>query len=95
MPDLPTAQEVGLVDYDVTTWTAFFLPRGAPKEIVAKLNEATHAAMDTPAIKARLLEIGVAGIAPERRSPEYLAKYVAEEVTRWEGPIKSAGLQVD
>jgi tripartite-type tricarboxylate transporter receptor subunit TctC len=95
MPDLPTAHESGLVDYDVTTWTAFFLPKGAPKEIVAKLNEATHAAMDTPSIKARMLEIGVAGISPDRRSPEYLAKYVAEEVARWEGPIKSGGLQVD
>jgi tripartite-type tricarboxylate transporter receptor subunit TctC len=95
MPDLPTAQEQGLSDYDVTTWTAFFLPKGTPKEIVAKLNEVTHAAMDTPVIKSRLQDIGVTGIAPERRSPEYLAKFVADEVARWEGPIKSGGLQVD
>ena len=95
MPDLPTAHESGLAGYDVTTWAAFFLPKGAAKEIVAKLNEATHAAMDTPSIKARMTEIGVAGIAPDRRSPEYLAKYVAEEIARWEGPIKSGGLQVD
>ena len=95
MPDLPTAHELGLTDYDVTSWVAFFLPKGTPKEIVAKLNEVTHAAMDTPAIKARLSEIGVTGVAPERRSPEYLARYVAEEIERWEGPIKSGGLQVD
>jgi tripartite-type tricarboxylate transporter receptor subunit TctC len=95
MPDLPTAHEMGLAGYDVTTWTAFFLPKGTPKEIVDRLNQATHAAMDTPAIKARLLEIGVTGVAAERRSPEYLARYVAEEVERWEGPIKSGGLQVD
>ena len=95
MPDLATAHEQGLADYDVTTWTAFFLPKGAPKEIVDKLNAVTHAAMDTPAIKARMLEIGVTGIAPERRSAEYLTKFVVEEVARWEGPIKSGGLQVD
>jgi len=95
MPDLATAHEQGLADYDVTTWTAFFLPKGTPKEIVDKLNAVTHAAMDTPAIKSRMLEIGVTGIAPERRSPEYLAKFVVEEVARWEGPIKSGGLQVD
>ena len=65
------------------------------KDIVAKLNEATHAAMDTPAIKTRFNAIGVIGIAPERRGPEYLAKYVVEEIARWEGPIKAAGLQVD
>jgi hypothetical protein len=51
--------------------------------------------MDSPAIKSRMLEIGVTGVAPERRSPEYLAKFVAEEVVRWEDPIKSGGLQVD
>jgi tripartite-type tricarboxylate transporter receptor subunit TctC len=95
MPDLATAHEQGLADYDVTTWTAFFLPKGTPKAIVDKLNEVTHAAMDTPAIKTRMLEIGVTGIAPERRSPEYLAKFVVDEVARWEGPIKSGGLQVD
>ena len=95
MPDLATAHEQGLADYDVTTWTAFFLPKGTPKEIVDKLNTVTHAAMDTPAIKARMLEIGVTGIAPERRSAEYLAKFVVEEDARWEGPIKSGGLQVD
>jgi tripartite-type tricarboxylate transporter receptor subunit TctC len=95
MPDLGTAHEQGLTDYDVTTWTAFFLPKGAPKEIVDKLNQVTHATMDTPAIKSRMLEIGVTGIAPERRSAEYLAKFVADEVARWEGPIKAGGLQVD
>jgi tripartite-type tricarboxylate transporter receptor subunit TctC len=95
MPELATAHEQGITDYDVVTWTAFFLPKGAPKDIVAKLNEATHAAMDTPAIKTRFNAIGVIGIAPERRGPEYLAKYVVEEIARWEGPIKAAGLQVD
>jgi tripartite-type tricarboxylate transporter receptor subunit TctC len=95
MPELPTAHELGLTDFDVTTWTAFFLPKGAPKEVVEKLNEVTHAAMDSPTIKARMLEIGVTGVAPDRRSPEYLTKYVVEEVARWEGPIKAGGLQVD
>jgi tripartite-type tricarboxylate transporter receptor subunit TctC len=95
MPELATAQEQGIKDYDVVTWTAFFLPKGAPKEIVARLNEATHAAMDTPAIKTRFNDVGVVGVAPERRGPEYLARYVADEIARWEGPIKAAGLQVD
>jgi tripartite-type tricarboxylate transporter receptor subunit TctC len=95
MSDLATAHEQGMTDFDVTTWTALFLPKGAPKAIVDKLNEVTHAAMETPAIKSRMLEIGVIGIAPERRSADYLAKFVVEEVARWEGPIKSGGLQVD
>jgi tripartite-type tricarboxylate transporter receptor subunit TctC len=95
MPDLASAHEQGLTDFDVTTWTAFFLPKGAPRAIVEKLNEVTHATMDTPAIRSRMLEIGVTGVAPERSSPEYLGSFVADEVARWEGPIKSSGLQVD
>ena len=95
MPELATAHEQGINDYDVVTWTAFFLPKGAPKDIVVKLNEATNAAMHTPAIRARFNDIGVVGLAPERRGPEYLAKYVVEEIERWERPIKDAGLQAD
>src|SRR5450631_84927 len=95
MPDLPSAHEQGLNGLDITTWTAIFLPKGAPRAIVDKLNEVTQATMETPAIKSRMLEIGVTGVASDRRSPEYLAKFVADEIAHWEGPIKSAGLQVD
>jgi tripartite-type tricarboxylate transporter receptor subunit TctC len=95
MPELASAHEQGLTGMDVTTWTAIFLPKGAPRAIVDKLNEVTQATMETPVIKNRMLEIGVTGVAPDRRSPEYLAKFVEDEVARWEGPIKSGGLQVD
>jgi tripartite-type tricarboxylate transporter receptor subunit TctC len=95
LPDLASAHEQGLKDFDVTTWTAFFLPKGTPKPIVDKLNEVTHATMETALVKQRMLESGVTGVTPDRRSPEYLAKFVADEVARWEGPIKAGGLQVD
>ena len=95
LPDLASAHEQGLTGFDVTSWTAFFLPKGAPKEIVDKLNAVTHATMDTPAIKNRMLDIGVTAVSPERRSPQYLAKFVVDEIARWEGPIKAAKLQVD
>jgi tripartite-type tricarboxylate transporter receptor subunit TctC len=95
MPDLASADEQGLKDFDVTTWTAFFLPKGASRSIVDKLNEVTQATMDAPAIKTRMQEIGVTGVAADRRSPEYLGKFVVDEIARWEGPIKDGGLQVD
>jgi len=95
MPELPTAHEQGLLDFDVVTWNAFFLPKGASPEVVKKLNDATSQALDTPAVKGRLHELGVTAVAPERRSAEYLAKFVVNEIARWEGPIKANGLQVD
>jgi tripartite-type tricarboxylate transporter receptor subunit TctC len=95
MPNLATAHEQGLVDFDVVTWNAFFLPKGAPSQVVKKLNDATSQAIDTPAIKSRLHELGVTVVALERRSPEYLTKFVVDEIVRWAGPIKANGLQVD
>ena len=50
--------------------------------------------MDTPATKNRMHDIGVTGVALERRSPEYLAKFVVDEIARWAGPIEANGLQV-
>jgi len=95
LPNLPTAHEQGLKDFDVSTWNAFFLPPRTPEAIVKKLNEVTSATIDTPAMRQRLEEIGVTPVAPDRRSPEYLAKFIPEEIARWAGPIKAAGIQVD
>jgi tripartite-type tricarboxylate transporter receptor subunit TctC len=95
LPDLPTAHEQGLRDFDVVTWNAFFLPRGAPAAIVQRLSDATSQAMDSPMVENRLRELGVTAVAPERRSPQYLAKFVPDEIARWAGPIKQNGLEVD
>ena len=95
LPDLPTAHEQGLTDFDIVTWNAFFLPKGAPAEIVKRLSDATSQAMDSPMVESRLREMGVTAVAPERRSPQYLARFVVEEIARWAGPIKQNGLQVD
>ena len=95
MPDLATADEQGLAGFDVVTWNAFFLPKGAPPEVVKKLNAATMQAMESQATKSRLNGIGVTGVAPERRSPEYLAQFVVDEIAKWATPIKANQLQVD
>jgi len=95
LPELPTAHEQGLIDFDVVTWNAFFLPRGAPADIVKRLADATSEAMDSPMVEDRLHQLGVTAVAPERRSPQYLARFVVDEIARWAGPIKQNGLQVD
>jgi tripartite-type tricarboxylate transporter receptor subunit TctC len=95
LPDLPTAHEQGLTDFDVVTWNAFFLPEGAPAEIVKRLSDATSEAMDSPSVATRLREMGVTAVARDRRSPQYLARFVSDEIARWAGPIKQNGLQVD
>ena len=95
LPNVPTAHEQGLRDFEVSTWNALFAPKGTPADIIAKLNDVTSTTIDTPAIKERLHDQGVTPPAPERRSPEYLAKFVKDEVARWDGPIKASGIKGD
>jgi tripartite-type tricarboxylate transporter receptor subunit TctC len=95
LPDLPSADEQGLTDFDVPSWYALFLPAGTPAAIVKKLNRATVAALDTPAVQQRLKQIGGGAVAPERRSPEYLAQFLAAEIKKWEAPIKASHIHLD
>jgi tripartite-type tricarboxylate transporter receptor subunit TctC len=95
LPNLPTAQEQGLEGFEAYTWNAFFFPKGTPDAIVRKLNTATVEAMNTPIVQQRLKDIGATMVAPERRSSEYLGKFVASEVEKWAGPIKASGASVD
>jgi len=95
MPGLPTAREQGLTDVDVSNWSAFFLPKGAPPAIVQKLHDATVATMNAPAVRAKLDEMGVDLVAPERRSAEYLHDFVRGEISKWAGPIKASGVNAD
>jgi tripartite-type tricarboxylate transporter receptor subunit TctC len=95
LPNLATAQEQGLKDFEAYTWNAFFMPKGTPDAIVRRLNAATIEAMNTPIVQQRLKDIGATLVGPERRSPEYLGKFVASEIEKWAGPIKASGASVD
>ena len=95
LPALATAQEQGLANFDADAWLAFFLPKGTPVSIIQKLQRATVMAMDTPLVQERLKEVGVAVVPPERRSPEYLQKFVVSEIEKWAAVIKTAGISAD
>jgi tripartite-type tricarboxylate transporter receptor subunit TctC len=92
---LPTAQELGLADLDCGSWTALSFPRGTPDEIVRRLAKATNEAVETPAVRERFKSIGVTIPPAERRTPDYLAKFVVSEIERWAGPIKASGASAD
>jgi tripartite-type tricarboxylate transporter receptor subunit TctC len=90
-PALPTADEQGLKDFDAYTWNAVFFPKGTPPAIVKKLNDALSAVMNLPAFRERVQGIGLVVAAPERRSPDYLQKFVVSEIEKWAAPIKASG----
>jgi tripartite-type tricarboxylate transporter receptor subunit TctC len=95
LPMLPTAHEQGLTDFEVETWYAIFLPKGTPAAIIQKLHDAAVAAMNAPDVQAKLEELGIEVVAPERRSPDYLAQFVVREIAKWAGPIKATGVSMD
>jgi tripartite-type tricarboxylate transporter receptor subunit TctC len=84
-----------LTGFDIPSWYALFLPAGTPSAIVQKLNRATVATLETPSVQQPLKQIGGDVVAPERRSPEYLAQFVAAEIKKWEAPIKASGIQLE
>ena len=95
LPDVPTAQEQGFKGLEISAWNAIYMPKAATPQQVAKLNAALNTALDNPKLKQRLEDIGLEVPAPERRTPEYLARFTAEEIRRWEAPVKASGVQFD
>lgn len=95
LPSLATAHEQGLTNFEAVAWNAFFMPKGTPAAIVKKLNDATIEAMNNPAVKDRMQELGVVTVAAERRSPDYLQKFVESEIAKWAAVIEAAGISMD
>jgi tripartite-type tricarboxylate transporter receptor subunit TctC len=95
LPDVRTADEQGLANLDTANWYGLFLPKGTPSSIVQKLHDTALAALDTPSFRDRLSALGVDVVAPERRSPDYLARFLKDDIAKWTAPIKASGITVD
>jgi tripartite-type tricarboxylate transporter receptor subunit TctC len=93
--DLATTGEQGLAGVEASAWNAFFLPKATPEPIVRRLNKAMSDALDNPSVRKRLEDLGLEIVPRERRSPEYLAKFVPEEIERWGAVIRAAGITAD
>ena len=91
LPNVPTTKEGGLPEYQVSAWNAVFAPKGTPKEIVTKLNTTLSAALDDPATRKRLLDLGSVIPDEKGRTPAALAELVRSEVARWTPILKAAG----
>ncbi len=95
LANLPTAHEQGLAEFDCSAWAAFVYPKGTPEAIVRRLAKAASDTVDRASVRSRLETVGVTIPAPERRSPEYLARYIPSEIEKWAGPIKASGVPAD
>jgi tripartite-type tricarboxylate transporter receptor subunit TctC len=95
LPNLQTAAEQGVPDLEAYTWSALFLPKGAPAAVVTRLNAAMLEAMKTPAVREALDKAGAQVVADERATPQYLGDFLKSEIVKWAAPIKAAGVVVE
>ena len=94
LPNLPTTREQGL-DVQAYTWNALYAPKGTPADVVKKLNDAMVAAMTTAEVHDRLQGLGAMIVTKDRSTPAYLGKFTADEIKKWEAPIKTSGVSIE
>jgi tripartite-type tricarboxylate transporter receptor subunit TctC len=87
LPNVPSAAEAGLKDFDVRTWAGLLAPAGTAPEIVAKLNSAVQASLSEPGIKSRV-EIAVGGEA-RGSTPAEMHDLVVSEIAKWRALIEA------
>ncbi len=94
VPDVPTSAEQGLPEFQATGWNAMFAPKGTPKPVVDRLNEAGRAALADEGVRKRLLELGAELPDAIGQTPQALAELVRTEIDKWVPIIRKAGVTV-
>jgi tripartite-type tricarboxylate transporter receptor subunit TctC len=93
VPDVPTAEESGLPGFAFANWVGIFAPKGTPKEFIGKLNDAVGKTLADPAIRQRLVDLGVEIPSREQQMPEAFAARQKAEAEQWWPIIKAAGIR--
>ena len=94
-PDIPTSEEVGVPGINISFWHGLWVPKGTPKEIVAKLNAAVVAALADPTVRKRLTDIGQEMFSRDKQTPEALHAFHKAETEKWWPIIKAEGIRAE
>ena len=92
LPDIPTMNEAGLPGYEATIWLGLMAPKGTPKAIVDKLNDAVSKIAAQPEVKQIWLKQGA---VPMLMKPDVFEKYARDDIAKWARVIKTANIKVD
>jgi tripartite-type tricarboxylate transporter receptor subunit TctC len=89
LPTTPTTAEAGLPEYEASGWFAMQVPRGTPKDIVARINREMAEALADPTVRERFEQQGA---EPRVISPEEATKFTSTEIVKWRDIITKAGI---
>jgi len=94
-PNIPTADEAGLPGFFASLWYGLWVPKGTPKEIIAKLNATMSQILADPQVKQRFDELGIQITPINQQSPEALRDFQKAEVERWWPIIKASNIKAE
>jgi len=92
MPDVPTLNEAGVPGYDATIWLGLIAPKGTPAAIVNRLNAAVTKIVAAPDVQADWAKQGAVAMT---MSPDVFARYLADDIVKWERIVKLSGARAD
>ncbi len=95
LKDLPTLQESGLKDFQVTIWHGLYAPKGTPADVQKKLNDALKVALKDPEFIKKQEGLGAVVVTDKRIEPAEHRKFVAAEIAKFSPIIKAAGVYAD
>jgi len=93
--DIPTTDEAGLPGFHMTLWSGLWVPKGTPKDVIAKLNAATVDALNDPAVRKQLENIGLQMPPKDQLTPQALGDWQKAEIAKWWPMIKAANVKVE
>jgi tripartite-type tricarboxylate transporter receptor subunit TctC len=93
--DIPTVDEAGLPGFHMTLWSGLWVPKDTPKDVVAKLNTAAVDALNDPAVRKQLENLGLQMPPKDKLTPEALGAWQKAEIAKWWPMIKAANVKVD
>jgi tripartite-type tricarboxylate transporter receptor subunit TctC len=95
LKDLPTLQEAGVKDFQVTIWHGLYAPKGTPAAVTKKLNDALKVALKDPDFIKKEEALGAVVATDGRVEPDGHKKFVMAEIAKWSPVIKAAGVYAD
>src|SRR5258705_1695164 len=95
LPEVPTLDEQGLKGFDLVVWNGLYAPKGTPKPALDKLVAALQTAVQAPAFRARLADLGPEPVPPAKAPPASPGTLLKAEVEKWAPIIRKSGVYAD